>query len=217
MSMAMPSSQLTWLADTLPTSDFPEVTEKILSNFFMQLDDFRADLQRLGEHEFERILPLSRETPTHYKWHLLTAPGRAFTVWLHEYKPLATRASGYAQTIHNHRYPMSALVLAGGYYCTKYNVAENPGHDRADVQATKGWQLASGSVYSMRETDFHSVTQIQDGTVSLLVQGQASQRFSVSVDPKSHRTSCHLPIEGRLDHLRSSLTTPYGRSLHAES
>jgi hypothetical protein len=217
MSMAMPSGQLTWLADALPTSDFPEVTEKILSDFFDQLDDFRADLQRLGESEFERILPLSRETPTHYKWHLLTAPDHTFTVWLHEYKPGITRASGYAQTIHNHRYPMSALVLTGGYYCTKYKVVKDPGNDRAEVQATTGWQLADGSIYSMRETDFHSVTQIQDGTVSLLVQGQASQRYSVSVDATSHRTSCHIPIEGRLDNLRSSLTRSHRRSHHAES
>jgi hypothetical protein len=217
MSMALPSGQLTWLADSLPTSNFPEVTEKILGDFFERLEDFRADLQKLEERDFERILPRSRETPTHYKWHLLTAPDRSFTVWLHEYKPRASRSGGYAQTIHNHRYPMSALVLTGGYQCTKYKVERSLGDDRASIQVITGWQLAGGSVYSMRENEFHSVTQIEDGTMSLLVQGQPTRPYSVSVDAGSRRTSCHVPIEGRLDHLRSSLITADRGVHHAGS
>ena len=217
MSMTLPSGQLTWLADALPASNFPEVTEKVLSNFFERLDDFRDDLQRLGRREFDQILPLSRETPTHYKWHMFTAPDRAFTVWLHEYKPAATRSTGYAQTIHNHRYPMSALVLTGGYYCTRYKMEKATGDDCAEVQATRGWQLSSGSVYSMHANDFHSVAQIRDGTVSLLVQGHPCRPYSISVDARSRRTFCHVPIEGRLDNLRSSLNTAPRRLHHAES
>lgn len=217
MSMALPSGQLTWLADSLPTSNFPEVTEKILRDFFERLEDFRDDLQKLEERDFERILPRSRETPTHYKWHLLTAPDHSFTVWLHEYKPRASRSGGYAQTIHNHRYPMSALVLTGGYQCTEYKVERSHGDDRASIQVITGWQLAGGSVYSMRENEFHSVTQIEDGTMSLLVQGQPTRPYSVSVDAGSRRTSCHVPIEGRLDHLRSSLTTAHRTVHHAGS
>jgi hypothetical protein len=217
VSPTLRSRQLTWLADSLPTSNFPEVTEKILGDFFERLDDFRDDLQNLEERDFERMLPRSRETPTHYKWHMLTAPDRSFTVWLHEYKPRATRSSGYAQTIHNHRYPMSALVLTGGYQCTKYGVDRSHGDDRASIQVINGWQLAGGSVYSMQENEFHSVTQIADGTMSLLVQGRPSQPYSVSVDASSRRTSYHVPIEGRLDHLRSSLTMNHRRVHHAGS
>src|ERR1700761_1824662 len=217
MSPTLRSDQLTWLADSLPTSNFPEVTEKILGDFFEQLENFRDDLQQLEERDFERILPRSRETPTHYKWHMLTAPDRSFTVWLHEYKPAASRSAGYAQTIHNHRYPMSALVLAGGYQCTKYAVEKGHGDDQARIQGITEWQLAGGSVYSMRENEFHSVTRIEDGTMSLLVQGRPSRPYSVSVDARSRRASCHVPIEGRLDHLRSCLTTAHRRVHHAES
>jgi hypothetical protein len=218
MSPTLRSDQLIWLADSLPTSNFPDVTEKILGDFFQRLEEFRDDLQKLEARDFERILPRSRETPTHYKWHMLTAPDRSFTVWLHEYKPRASRSSGYAQTIHNHRYPMSALVLTGGYQCTKYRVEKSHGDDdRASIQVITGWQLGGGSVYSMRENEFHSVTQIEDGTMSLLVQGRPSRPYSVSVDASSRRTSCHFPIEGRLDRLRSCLTTDHRRVHHAGS
>ena len=44
MPPTLRSDQLTWLADSLPTSNFPEVTEKILSDFFERLDNFRDDL-----------------------------------------------------------------------------------------------------------------------------------------------------------------------------
>lgn len=217
MSPTLRSDQLTWLADNLPTSNFPDLTEKILGDFFERLEEFRADLHSLEEQDFEQVLSRSRETPTHYKWHLLTTPDRSFTVWLHEYKPRSSRSSGYAQTIHNHRYQMSALVLTGGYQCTKYEVKKSRSDDRASIQVITGWQLESGSVYSMRENEFHSVTQIEDGTMTLLVQGRPSRPYSVSVDANSRRASRHVPIEARMDQLRSCLTTNRRRVHHVES
>ena len=214
MSMTLQSNQLLRLADTLSVSSLPEVTEKVLEDFYKGADEFSSDLERLEELEFQRILLLSRETPTHYKWHMFTAPDKSFTIWLHEYKPHATRARGYAQTIHNHRYPMSALLLTGGYRYTKFAVQVN--EDRpATVRTVRHQELAGGSIYSMRQSEFHSVTEIRDGTVSLLVQGRPHRPYSISVDAGSRRASYHVPIEGRLQNLRSSLTTADRRSFHA--
>ena len=192
------------------------MTEKVLADFYGRIEGFRDDLEGLEDPEFQDILLLSRETPTHYKWHMGSAPDNSFTIWLHEYKPHATRSGGYAQTIHNHRYPMSALLLAGGYRYTRFAV--QAGKDQhAAVRTTGSERIAGGSIYSMRESDFHSVTEIEDGTVSLLVQGRPLLPHSISVDADSRRVSYHVPIEGRLENLRSTLTMAGRRSYYAQN
>lgn len=216
MSIALQSSQLSWLAGTLPGDSLPEVTEKVVRDFYGRVDEFGEELERLDDREFHAILLLSRETPTHYKWHLGTAPDKSFTIWLHEYKPHAIRSGGYAQTIHNHRYPMTALLLAGGYRYTQYEVGHTGADRPAEVRTVSSRQITGGAIYSMRESDFHSVTEIQDGTVSLLVQGRSLRPYSISVDAQSCRVSRHVPIEGRINNLRSTLTTAHRRLHHAK-
>ena len=205
MTMTLRSRQLSWLADKLSGSSLTEVTEKILVDFYGGVEEFSGDLERLEDVDFQHILLLSRETPTHYKWHICTAPDKSFSIWLHEYKPRATRSGGYAQTIHNHRYPMSALLLAGGYRYTQFTV--HVGKDqRASVKTVSSQLVSGGSIYSMQDRDFHSVTEMQDGTVSLIIQGRPLRPFSISVDAEARRVSYHVPIEGRLENLRSTLT-----------
>ncbi len=205
MTMTSQSKQLSWLADKLSGNSLAEVTEKILMDFYGGVEEFRGDLERLEDVNFQCILPLSRETPTHYKWHMCTAPDKSFSIWLHEYKPRATRSDGYAQTIHNHRYPMSALLLAGGYRYTQFVVHVGK-EQQASAQTVSSQLVTAGSIYSMQERDFHSVTEIQDGTVSLIIQGRPLRPFSISVDAESRRVSYHVPIEGRLENLRSILS-----------
>lgn len=205
MTMTSQSKQLSWLADKLSGNSLAEVTEKILMDFYGGVEEFRGDLERLEDVNFQCILPLSRETPTHYKWHMCTVPDKSFSIWLHEYKPRATRSDGYAQTIHNHRYPMSALLLAGGYRYTQFVVHVGK-EQQASAQTVSSQLVTAGSIYSMQERDFHSVTEIQDGTVSLIIQGRPLRPFSISVDAESRRVSYHVPIEGRLENLRSILS-----------
>ena len=76
--------------------------------------------------------------------------------------------------------------------------------------------LPGNSHAEVRESDFHSVTEIQDGTVSLLVQGRPLRPYSISVDAQSCRIARHVPIEGRINDLRSTLTTAHRRLHHAE-
>jgi hypothetical protein len=58
----------------------------------------------------------------------------------------------------------------------------------------------------MEPSEFHSVTEIEDGTVSLMVQGTPVRRYSTSVDAASGRMTRHVPIEFRLNQLRSVLS-----------
>jgi hypothetical protein len=204
------SQIISWLASSLSADNAssPRNIESILGNFYMRLAAFRRDLGGLSERSFREMLPRSRETPTHYKWHLFANDSDGVEVWLHEYKPKTTRSGGYAQSIHNHRYSMSALLLTGGYCYRGYEVSINEDGLHGDVRVTGSWDICEGSAYSMTPDEFHSVTEIQDGTVSLMIQGRAVRSFSTSVEPGSGRVIRHVPIEHRLGDLRSALAGP---------
>jgi hypothetical protein len=201
------SRALAWLAAGLGEAgpDKPAGVEAVLAEFGTRLDEFRRELSRLSEQAFTALLPLSRETPTHYKWHMFAIEGADVNVWIHEYKPKASRSQGYAQSIHNHRYPMSVLLLTGGYCCGSFTVQAARDGVHADVRSIGTERLRGGSIYSMSPDEFHSVTEIQDGTVSLMVQGKPVRSSSVSVDVGSRLLVAHTPIEGRHANLRSAL------------
>lgn len=206
--VSLQSQMISWLASALSgdnASDHRNI-ESILGSFYKRQTAFRRELGDLSEHSFREMLPRSRETPTHYKWHLFANDDVGVQVWLHEYKPKTTRSGGYAQSIHNHRYSMSALLLTGGYCYRGYEVSMNKDGLHADVRVTGSWDICEGSAYSMTPDEFHSVTEIQDGTVSLMIQGRAIRTYSTSVDPGSGRVIRHVPIEHRLGELRSALT-----------
>jgi hypothetical protein len=203
------SKVLSWLEVALADTDArnPGCIESVLAEFYAQKDGFRQDLRTVSESLFERMLLLSRETSSHFKWHLLTLHDGSANVWLHEYKSSSSRSSGYAQSVHNHRYPMSVLVLAGGYCYTKYGVSFAADKLHADICIRGVQRLSGGSVYSMEPNEYHSATRILDGTVSLMIQGAPDRSYSTSVDLATHKISYHVPIEYRLNSLRSALDT----------
>jgi hypothetical protein len=100
---------------------------------------------------------------------------------------------------------MSVLVLAGGYHYTRYEVKVGADQLHADVSIRGIQPLSQGPTYSMKPNEFHSVTQIHDGTVSLMIQGAPDRTFSTSVDLRTLEMTHHVPIEYRLDSLRSIL------------
>jgi hypothetical protein len=207
--MAQPSwsRTLAWLATELhdASSVRPDAIEVTLAGFLASVEEFRGELCALSERAFATLMPLSRETPTHYKWHMFAIQDTHVNVWLHEYKPKTTRSRGYAQSIHNHRYPLSVLLLTGGYACGSFTVRAGSDGVHADVSLITTKRLRGGSIYSMSPDQFHSVTEIDDGTVSIMVQGRPVRSSSVSVDPGSRRLVRHTPIEHRCADLRSVL------------
>lgn len=210
MSPLLWSRALTWLATALRAdgtghSPEPASVEAVLAEFRSRVDEFGAEIAGLSEQAFASLLPLSRETPTHYKWHMFAIEDAGVNVWLHEYKPKSSRSRGYAQSIHNHRYPMSVLLLTGGYSCGSFIVRAEPDGVHADVRAIGTERLRGGNVYSMSPSEFHSVTGIRDGTVSLMVQGRPVRSSSVSVEAGSRVLVTHTPIEYRRASLRSAL------------
>src|SRR5579859_1431466 len=70
------------------------VSPPALMDFADKIDAFKADVRGLSASDFERIVPSSRETPTHFKWHLFTPVDASLRFWLHEYKPRAILGKG---------------------------------------------------------------------------------------------------------------------------
>jgi hypothetical protein len=204
------TSPLERFIDRLATASWPgggavdRQAERFLSLIRVKSAEFRAELSGLAHAEFDRLAAASRETPTHYKWHLHTVPGKAFVIWLHEYKPAPLRGGGYATSIHNHRYGLSSLVLSGGYRHLGYAVERDA---RGGVIAERTWtrDVRPGSCYSIDAEDFHQITDLVDGTVTLVVQHPAVRTYSTSVDLSGHRLVHHYPVESRYDELRRLL------------
>lgn len=210
---SLPSQTLSWLASAIADADLsrPDNLVAMLSEFYDRLELFRQELRELTEPCFQAMVPLSRETPTHYKWHLLATDDTDVHAWLHEYKPKTIRSGGYAQSIHNHRYSMSALLLSGAYCYSGYTVNADSDDVHADVRVIATRRLREGCAYSMTPDEFHSVTEIQDGTVSLVIQGRPVRAYSTSVNLSSRQLVRHTPIEYRLGDLRSALEASSAR------
>ena len=71
----------------------------------------REQIIGLRSEERMRIDDRHRETPTHHKWLLASGREVSYKIWLHHYKRLAIRGSGYSQIPHDHRYDFCSLML----------------------------------------------------------------------------------------------------------
>lgn len=151
------------------------------------------------EYDPLQVARLSRETTTHYKWMLASDQMQGTTVWLHEFKSACERRSGFATTVHNHRYPFTAIVLSGGYTNLLYEVSFDPRSlhvERCEVIERR--QLGEGLAYSMEPDEFHALDDIQDGTKTLIMEFAAVNAVSFSYDLIGDRMTKHLTLEARL-------------------
>ena len=194
------------VADVMSSAEIPSnstVDTRPLACFSPCVDNLKQDLRNLTPEVFREMIQGSRETPTHFKWLIYAAKDESLKVWLHEYKDFDTRLRGYTQSIHNHRYSFMSLVVAGGYRHTRYLVPPLNELDRQPPALTHDETLRPGAIYSLAPHDFHCVTRIDDGTVSLVVQSSSRDPHSVSIDEVTQKAVRHIPIEARLDILRS--------------
>jgi hypothetical protein len=193
----------------------PKTADDLLLSFYTELlDDFKKELLLVSPTDFAAICSRSRETSTHYKWHLGPSGDDDFTLWLHEYKSIDHRGPGYAQSVHNHRYALSVLVLAGGYTHSRFvfSAADADGPGLTTVESVR---LEAGDTYTIPADHLHSISGIDDHTLTLVIQHRVTRTFSISVDIKSRRTITHIPIEGRYNDLRTSLSQSLERSFES--
>jgi hypothetical protein len=121
------------------------------------------------------------ETSTHYKWFVHYHDKLQYRVWLHQYKSSGERKAGYAEVPHNHRYSLASVILRGQFRqhyfeTTSGLVAEIPDECRAYSQ---------GDVYSINWSKVHKLSDLDDQTVTLVVESPVARHFSEAFYDKS--------------------------------
>src|SRR5579859_1092186 len=153
----------------------------------------------------ERLRRAARETSTHYVWPMYVC-GNGYGLTINEFKDPEFMSSGYANTLHNHRYSFASLVLSGGYRQVRSNVEMSEVGGRARVSAIAEDSVIHGDVVPVNHEEFHRLTHISDRTVTLVVKCPAVKESSISVDIKTLKVRMHVPVESRLVQLTDALT-----------
>lgn len=122
-----------------------------------------------------RELDRSVEKTTHFKWFVASGPDRNFELWVHDYKPVEQRRTGHAVVAHNHRFWFTSLLLRGGFRSTRFELVSP---DSAELQETSALTLNAGDTYVVDPSEIHALTDIQEGTLTLLVQSNSVRSFS---------------------------------------
>lgn len=145
----------------------------------------------------------SVEKTTHYKWFLGEDPSKRFQVWLHEYKPETHRREGHATVAHNHRFWLTSLILRGGFTDTRYVRSEKCKPESGAISPIASRRMRTGDTMVLAPDEIHALSELRDGTLSLIVQGKPVRSFSeVFEDNKVRR---YADLGAKLDDLKASL------------
>jgi len=142
----------------------------------------------------------SVEKTTHYKWFLGETPDRSFELWLHEYKPKRLRREGHAMVAHNHRFWLSSIVLQGGFTDTRF--------ERDDASPTllreiTSRSLATSETMVIDPDEIHSLSALEDGTITLIAQSAPVRSYSEVFERGSKNV--YFDLEAKLTGLGESL------------
>lgn len=116
----------------------------------------------------------SRDTSTHYKWFIDRAESSGCRVWLHQYKPRATRGRGYAVVPHNHRYSFASIILRGGFTHHRF---QRQGEHLGEVLRQRE-VFRADKIYTLTYDEIHSLSDISDLTMTLVVESPVIRNYS---------------------------------------
>jgi hypothetical protein len=117
------------------------------------------------------------ETPTHYRWNIVR--GDDCSIWIHEYKPSRLVFGRYADQVHDHGYSFTGVVLRGGYSNEKFTIECDT--EAGKIQTTHyhgAIAVSKDESLSMKRGEIHRVTNIQDGTVTIVVKSRRYRSYS---------------------------------------
>jgi hypothetical protein len=143
----------------------------------------------------------SHETSTHFKWLLHRGSADAFQVWLHEYKPQSLLRTGYADSIHDHRYWFASKLMAGGFTQTTYHVSEHA-DETFDVQEIGKMSYDAGTIYIVDPDAVHTLSDFKHPTMTLLIRSRATKPFSTEIRASEGRVIHYYPLRTRIRLLR---------------
>jgi len=161
---------------------------------------FLPDLVASWRRQLADIADGSHETSTHYKWLCHRDPERRFTVWLHQYKPTTMRRPGHANVAHNHRYDFSSLILVGALTEQQYAEPATPPLRLIDERT-----LTAGQTYSVLADEIHAMSGIEDGTLTLVVEGAPVRHHSRVYDVTTGDVTCYPDFIEQYDALTAAV------------
>jgi hypothetical protein len=168
--------------------------------------NLRHHLLELPNDKAEAIIERSRETTTHFAWCLRDRPDEPFTFWLHEYKQQRDWRTGYADSVHNHRYHFCTTILRGGYLHERYTATIDPSTELiGEAELLRSTPCPVGVTGALLASDFHRIPRAANGTMTFLVKSRSVAPWSLSYDPATRESHRHVPVETRLEHLANRL------------
>lgn len=168
-------TQIDSLARTLARLDWLEQprAHRAAQRSFATIDDpgrllaeIAADDPRRTEHD------RSSEKTTHFKWFVAEDPDDRFSLWLNTYKPSTHRRTGHAEVAHNHRFWFTSLVLSGGFTHATFTA------DGPTLTLSNEITLRAGDSFIVDPAEIHALRDLQDETVTLIVQSRPVRAFS---------------------------------------
>jgi 8-oxo-dGTP diphosphatase len=190
--------------DNLNWENLPQTFEqipKLLKDFSPRIDEFRKSISSFPVNKFSRIIALSHDLPSHYKWFLYKSPLHNYSIWINEYKK--DRQYGYANTIHNHRYWFASLLLKG-YFHQAFHKAEGwNGKEFNSIPVVDELHTGSGDVYALSPEIIHSFPKIEDETVTLLIRSKALYDYSTSFNNNTKKSTNHYSFKTKLPHFQN--------------
>lgn len=151
-----------------------------------------------------RLIAKARETSTHYVWPLYLS-NNGYGIAINEFKDPEDIVTGYATTLHNHRYSFISVVLSGGYRQLRSHV-ELPGPSQAVRIYDVGEDVVmEGDIVTINHREFHRLKTISRHTVTLVVKCPAVKGASLSVDSSTLKVTEHVPVETRVRQLMAAL------------
>lgn len=177
--------------------------EQCVSRLSVLRDSDRAllnYLQELSNQEREVLFDGSHDVSTHYKWLVHRNLIPRFTLWLHEYKSVEHRGTGYAQVPHDHRYDIVSLILTGGYTATTWHLRD------AEILVARDITYKKSDIMSLDSEKIHSLSDISPGTRTLVIEGPIIKHYSTAYSLDRKQSLVFPDFTARWPELRESLS-----------
>jgi hypothetical protein len=142
----------------------------------------------------------SVEKTSHYKWFLGGPEDGSFELWLHEYKPQSLRREGHATVAHNHRFWLTSIVLRGGFTDSRFRRDDDSASLLGEVSSNR---MSTGETMIIDADEIHSLSELQDGTITLVAQSAPVRSYSEVFESGSRKV--YFDLEAKLIDLGESL------------
>lgn len=180
-----------------------------IAKFLSRLPDTQAIRRALSEWlmcdaNVGELGAMARETSTHYVWPLYRGASD-YSVVINEFKAPSRMTTGYATTLHNHRYSFISLMMSGGYVQVRSDVEFAARDQVSQIRDIHNDTVEEGDIVAIKHDEFHRLGAIEDRTVTLVIKCPAAKRESVSVETSTLRVTRHVPAEARFAQLMDAL------------